>query len=121
MNLDKNQKILLIVACIFVLSVIGYYIYTTTQNLNYETIETTETIAETNSTSSNNISEENKTEDIIIIHIAGHVKNSGIVKLQVGSRIVDAIEAARWTFRYRRSKKCKSCLYIRRWTKNIYS
>lgn len=119
-NLDKNQKILLIVVCIFILSVIGYYIYTTIQNLNNETIETMETESETNSISSNSIIEENKTEDTIIIHIAGHVKNAGIVKLQVGSRIVDAIEAARWTFRYCRFKKRKSCLHIRRWTKSIY-
>ena len=42
---------------------------------------------------------ENKTnveiqEDLVIIHITGSVKNPGIVKLKYGSRIEDAIEAA---------------------------
>ena len=34
------------------------------------------------------------TEEIVIVHITGSVKNPGIVKLKEGSRIEDAIEAA---------------------------
>lgn len=92
MNLDKNQKILIGVICIFIFSIIGYYIYTTIQKLDYETIEYTS--ENTTASSSDNISEDDESEDNIIIHIAGHVKNPGIVSLKSGSRIVDAIEAA---------------------------
>lgn len=38
--------------------------------------------------------EEDKDEDIIIIHVTGEVRKSGIVKLKNGARIEDAINAA---------------------------
>ena len=42
---------------------------------------------------SNNSKNSNE-EEVIVIHVIGHVMNEGIVKIKEGSRVIDAIEAA---------------------------
>ena len=83
-NLNKTQKIILIVIAITIAAIVGYYIY----GRNFE---------------NNNITNDeeilvNETKDIqegqIIVHITGAVKNEGIVNLNENSRISDAINAA---------------------------
>lgn len=89
-SLSKNQIAIIGIACVIIISVIGYYIYTITNKNDYQELET---ISE-----NPNITEDNKEdieteEEIIIVHIAGQVKNPGIVKIKDGARIADIIEA----------------------------
>lgn len=87
-ELNKNQKIIIIVMGIIILIVVGYYLWDRSKeaSLIIEQ-EETEEIQE-------NKIEENTLANEIIVHIAGAVENSGIQKLPENSRIADAIEAA---------------------------
>ncbi len=91
-NLNNKQKIILfIILLIMVFTILYYFIFYQNNSENYSYIE--DNIENTNTISSENnqIVEE---ENYIIIHVAGSVKNPGIIKLKYGARIIDAIEAA---------------------------
>lgn len=88
-NLNKNQKVILIIISIFMLIFIGYYIIKKTSNSEYINLEIDE-----NENTENNIIDEKIEEKDIIIHITGAVKKQGIVKIKEGSRISDVIESA---------------------------
>lgn len=107
-NLTTKQKIIL-VAIIFIMAiVIGIYGYISMQKEAEQTeIENNEILNE--ETEEKNVLSENTTKNIqtentkemaensnnqIIIHITGAVKKTGILKLNKGSRIADAIEKA---------------------------
>ena len=84
MNLSKNQKLIIGILGLILISILGYF------------------IMDKNSTTSkiyisNNIIEEKNEEEIkkeIIVHIAGCVQNEGIVKIKEGSRVYEAIDEA---------------------------
>ncbi len=81
-----------VIFCILgVVLMIGYYFYTT--NTGYTETEEEFLIA-TNDIKEEKEKETKDEEEIVIVHIAGAVKNPGIVKLKEGSRIEDAIDAA---------------------------
>lgn len=88
-GLDPKQIRIGALVLAIMVAVIGYYFYTTLQNSGEEIIEISE---------ENTIQIVNETiQDIqeqIIIHIAGEVKNPGIVKINEGARIADVIEKA---------------------------
>lgn len=89
--LNKKQKIIIIIIVIFMLLFIGYYIINKANNSGYIELETEENeIIEEIIT--NEETEEAKQE--IVIHVTGEVKKQGIVKVEEGSRISDAIDAA---------------------------
>lgn len=94
-NLTTKQK--RIVAIVGILIAIGiiYYIYHGI-GTNEETNLEEDILIASNTSNSENSSSQNleDTEEIVIIHVTGAVKNPGIVKLKEGSRIEDAIEAA---------------------------
>lgn len=91
----NNKKIIITVLLIvgFIIALSIYMIYTNNSNeidlaniiMQEQTIEN-----DTNNLVTNYIEEEVK----MIIHISGEVKNPGIVTLEVGSRIMDAIKKA---------------------------
>jgi competence protein ComEA len=89
-NLSKKQIVIAILIVMGMITIIGYYFYTTFQS-SEDDIEIVAT---------NTIEEENKTEEAeieenhIIVHIAGEVKNAGIIKINEGARIADVIEMA---------------------------
>ena len=87
-NLTKKQKIILSIIAILVAIGIIYFINNKNQTNN---IELDENILVSNQ---NTKQMSQDTEEIVIVHITGSVKNPGIVKLKEGSRIEDAIEAA---------------------------
>lgn len=87
-NLTKKQKIILSIIAILVAIGIIYFINNKNQTNN---IELDENILVSNQ---NTKQMSQDTEEIVIVHIIGSVKNPGIVKLKEGSRIEDAIEAA---------------------------
>ena len=91
----NNKKIIITVLLIvgFIIALSIYMIYTNNSNeidianmiMQEETIEN-----DTNNLVTNSTEEEVK----MIIHISGEVKNPGIVTLEIGSRIMDAIKKA---------------------------
>lgn len=89
-NLSRNQIIIIGIVCTIIISVIGYYIYTITNQNNYEELET---ISENTNVTENNKENTNTEEETIIVHIAGQIKKPGIVKIKDGARIADIIEA----------------------------
>ncbi len=88
-NLTKKQLLLIIGIGVIIISVIGYYIYGLTKEESYEQFDVTS--EETTNKTSPIV--ENADEEIVI-HIAGEVKNPGIVRTKEGARIADIIEKA---------------------------
>lgn len=84
--LSKKQKVIVVVLIIFMCLVIGYYFINKTQKNDYSELET---IAEEKEQE-----EEIIDEDKIVVHITGEVENEGIIELEKGARISDAIEKA---------------------------
>lgn len=87
--LNKKQKIIIIIIATFMMLFIGFYIIKKANNSKYIELETEEyEVIENNIIDEKNIIKE------IIVHVTGAVKNQGIVKLEEGARILDAINAA---------------------------
>lgn len=90
-NLDKKQKIILIIIAIIVILAICYYMNLKDKS-NFEQIQQDELeVAEVETTNSENDDSE---ETTIKVHISGAVKQEGVVELIENSRISDAIEKA---------------------------
>ena len=91
-NFSLNQKRLIIIVGIIVTIGIIYFIYNNIGNNNVDQLDDNMLIQNNNI---NEIASDSaETEEKIIIHVTGAVKTPGIVKLDDGSRIEDAIEAA---------------------------
>ena len=87
--LSSKQKTAIIIAGVIVVGIFIFYMATKTRTYDYSVIN--EAIEDTKEDKSDEIEE---TVNEIIIHITGAVENEGIVKLEEGSRIADAIEIA---------------------------
>lgn len=90
-NLSKKQIIVIAIIAVIIVIVVGYYFINNFQQINYEILDEAE-ISEENDTQTNTIIEEISQK--IIVHIAGAVRQEGIVTLEEGQRIVDAINEA---------------------------
>ncbi len=88
-NLSKKQWIILVFIIVIIIGVVGYYLYTNFQQISYENLEDDEFEEEI---IENKIVEEEVEK--IVVHIAGAVRKEGIVELNDGARIVDAINEA---------------------------
>ena len=89
-GLDKKQIIIGGAIIVVIVGIIGYYFYTHLQTNEEEILE----IEEKNTIQTTNKTIENIEEEQIIVHIAGEVKNQGIIKTTEGARIADIIEQA---------------------------
>ncbi|HJJ03603.1 MAG TPA: helix-hairpin-helix domain-containing protein [Clostridiaceae bacterium] len=87
--LNKKQKIIVVVLIIIMCIVIGYYIISKTEKYNYSDIEKISNIIEEDQEVDDNI-----IENKIVIHITGEVEEEGVIELEKGARISDAIEEA---------------------------
>ena len=85
-NLNIKQKKITLVILLIIALITYYYLYTknNTEEINNENLEIT----------NNETQEEFKEEEKIVVHITGAVNKEGIVELQEGARIADAIEKA---------------------------
>lgn len=84
-----NKKIIIIIIIIVIVVIAGYYSYF--NNFDGNDILYSENF----NNNENNIKEvKTKEENLIIVHVAGAVVNSGIVTLNENSRISDAIDKA---------------------------
>ncbi len=100
-NLTKTQKIIFGIIIIFMIFVIIYYIYSTLNNIEYETdIISNNSISDIDDSDIEYDSiDKNVTETKeILVHVSGCVKEEKIVSLPDGSRINDAIEAVGRTY-----------------------
>lgn len=90
---DLNLKQLTIIGIIatIVIVTIGVYIY---KMANKNTINYDEEMLETLDTEEENEEEEEIENNKILVHVTGYVEDCGIVVLEEGDRIIDAIEAA---------------------------
>ena len=91
-NLENKQKIIIGIILFVMVGVIIYYSYTSFQKTNEEILtleETEEDIVEEEEKNANT-----KELEEIIIHVSGAVQKEGIIKLEEGTRIADAIEMA---------------------------
>lgn len=87
--LNKRQKIIVVVLIIIMCIVIGYYIISKTEKYDYSDIEKISNIIEEDQEVDDNI-----IENKIVIHITGEVEEEGVIELEKGARISDAIEEA---------------------------
>ena len=87
--LNKKQKIIVVVLIIIMCIVIGYYIISKTEKYDYSVIEKISNIIEEDQEVDDNI-----IENKIVIHITGEVEEEGVIELEKGARISDAIEEA---------------------------
>lgn len=88
-ELSLKMKIAVIAVGIIVIGTIGLYMYNTSANSEeYAYYEEDINIVDGEDT------EENVVPAKIMVHVTGQVKDQGVVLLDEGSRIVDAIEAA---------------------------
>ena len=95
LNLNKKQKIICIIIILFILFAVFIYIY---NNFNKYS-ENDEIILNNNINEIENIQEKEKigiaeNKEKVIVHVIGEVNNPGVVTLEEGSRIIDAINAA---------------------------
>ena len=85
--MTKNYKQILIICGLIVVIIVCTVIYFyQNKNEDYSYLEMSNDISQTN------IIEEVKAQ--IVVHITGQVVNPGVVKVDEGARIIDAIEAA---------------------------
>lgn len=87
--LNKKQKIIVVVLIIIMCIVIGYYIISKMEKYDYSDIEKISNIIEEDQEVDDNI-----IENKIVIHITGEVEEEGVIELEKGARISDAIEEA---------------------------
>ena len=82
----KNFKKIIILA-FFVLGVVIYIVYKIISNNQYEKIEL-------ENFTNNEIEQEIEEKEYIVLHITGEVLNPGIIKIEEGARVWDAIDKA---------------------------
>ena len=94
---EAKKKILICILIVIV--VVGGAIYYCIQNNNEDYMEYEETKLEENIEENNNYMENINNNDLknseqIVVHIAGQVVNPGVISLNEGARIIDAINAS---------------------------
>ena len=84
----KNNKKIIIIIGVIILIIISIYVLTKIDEYNYEENNYEEYFAE----EENIIKEEAK--KVIAVHIIGEINKPGIVELEEGARVIDAIKKA---------------------------
>lgn len=89
LNLKQNKIIAIILIILVIIAYYYLYLKNSTEEISNQDLEVNNTQAsnQTNET-------EKETEETIVVHISGAVNIEGIVELEAGSRIANAIEKA---------------------------
>ena len=89
-NFNKKQKIVIGIILAIVATILIIYVYTkdTNQNKNQEELQIQDEAGEVEKT------EEIEESKEIVVHMAGAIKTEGVILLQEGARVNDAIEKA---------------------------
>ena len=89
-NLNNKQKIIsIIILFIMIITIFYYFISQNNNSTDYSYFENN-----VDNISADNTEENELENNIIVIHITGSIKKPGVIKLNYGARIIDAIEAA---------------------------
>ena len=102
-RIEINKKIISLIIVIALIA-IGYYIYYKNNNI-YEEFEEGSNLEEfttyeeekkeyTQQESKIENEEDEQNKEMIIVHITGEVKNWGVIELEEGSRVIDAVNKA---------------------------
>ena len=89
LNLKQKKIIAIILIILVVIAYYYFYLRDTTEEISNQDLEVNNT-QESNQTNET----EKETEETIVVHISGAVNIEGIVELEAGSRIANAIEKA---------------------------
>ena len=108
-----DKKLLISIFILVIIMITGFYFFT---KEDYES-----DISYNAMLYNSNEAKQSLDEEKIFIHIDGQVVSPGLISLQNGARISDAISAARWFDRFGKSCKSKPCIFAKRWPKNLYS
>lgn len=87
-----KKYILIVIIVVLILSIILFFYKNSENGVNYEDINNVVLTEENNIKEKNNTKEE--VDSIIKIHIYGEVNNPGLIELNSGDRVLDAIEIA---------------------------
>lgn len=95
LKLNQKQKIILLITSILILFSLFIYIY----KKLYETEKESEILLNNNANEIQNIQDDEKIQinnekENVMVHVIGEVNSPGVVKLEEGARIIDAIQAA---------------------------
>lgn len=90
MELSKDKKMILGGLAIFVIGVVGYYIM---QKTSFSSEEYNIQLENFVNTTAEQIIEKDEKKKIIV-HVAGQVRDEGIIEIEEGDRVADAIEEA---------------------------
>ena len=82
LNLKQKKIIAIILIILVVIAYYYFYLRDTTEEISNQDLEV------------NNTQENNQTNETIVVHVSGAVNIEGIVELEAGSRIANAIEKA---------------------------
>lgn len=99
MNLDNKKKIIISAALLLIL-VVAFAIYMIIENENHSEFDLENEVLEQNTENAGNIANLEVVNEIaeekekIAVHITGEIKKEGIIYLNQGARIVDAIKEA---------------------------
>lgn len=99
MNLDNKKKII-ISAVLLLILVVAFAIYMIIENENHSEFDLENEVLEQNTENAGNIANLEVVNEIaeekekIAVHITGEIKKEGIIYLNQGARIVDAIKEA---------------------------
>mgnify|MGYP000004259589 FL=1 len=107
-----DKKLLISIFILIIIMITGFYFFTKEDDetdISYNTIF-----------DNSNETKKSLDEEKIFVHIDGQVVSPGLISLQNGARISDAISAARRFDRFSKSCKSKPCIFAKRWSKNLY-
>lgn len=97
-NFTKREQIIILIITVVMIFTLGYKALNNEDNSQDLVAEGEELdfrdIKETTDKEDEQVEQNKNGQDYILIHITGEVKSPGIVKLQEGDRIIDAIEKA---------------------------
>lgn len=87
--MEKTIIVKIVIAVIVAIFAVLYYFFNNQKSSSYENILTSEVIV-------NNVSSEEKSEETgkIKVYVTGEVNSSGVIELEEGARIEDAIQKA---------------------------
>lgn len=91
MELSKDKKMILGGLAILLIGVLGYYIM---QKISFSEEEMYNMQSEKFLNATVDLTNQKNEKKNIIVHVAGQVKDEGIIELEEGARVADAIEEA---------------------------
>ena len=101
--MDKNKIIKIVVSSIIAVLAIIYYIVNNKTNNSYNEVLANDVII--NNTEEKISEETTESKSKIKVYVTGEVASPGVIELEEGDRVEDAIEEARRNYKWSKSEK----------------